>query len=232
MDELDGGSPWGPSLFYLALALGAVAGGLAFLLWWPGGPPRSHATAAPGAVVSPSQPSTIAGVEAASSAPVQVAAAPRAATATVKPNPMHPAAGASAPEPDPGSDPTTDLSAFVNPGEVPTMGEVIQRLHAAGIHEGLGAFSPPGTRPPIVGLAVPEDFVLPEGYVRHYQATDDGQRIEAILMFSPDIAFIDAQGRVPVPEDRVVTPALAPPGLPIRRIVIPAPKAEPGRPGR
>jgi hypothetical protein len=231
MDELDGRSPWGPSLFYLALALGAVAGGFAFLLWWPAAPPPSHVTPAAGAVVSPSQPVAVAAGTAAS-APVKVAAAPRPATPAVLPTPMPLATGASAPEPEPGGDPTTDLSAFVNPGEVSTMGEVIQRLNAAGIHEGLGAFSPPGTRPPIVGLAVPEDFVLPEGYVRHYQATDDGQRIEAILMFSPDIAFIDAHGRVPVPEDRVVTPALAPPGLPIRRIVIPAPKAEPGRPGR
>ena len=69
------------------------------------------------------------------------------------------------------------------------MAEVIDRLHQAGVYGGLGAFSPPGTRPPLVGLAVPEDFVLPEGYVRHYQATDDGQRIEPILMFSPDHQF-------------------------------------------
>jgi hypothetical protein len=74
----------------------------------------------------------------------------------------------------------------VNSGESPTIGEVIDRLHQAGVYGGLGAFSPPGTRPPLVGLAVPEDFVLPEGYVRHHQATDDGQSIEAILMFSPD----------------------------------------------
>ena len=52
------------------------------------------------------------------------------------------------------------------------------------------AIPPPGTRPPLVGLAVPEDFALPEGYVRHHQATDDGQRIEAILMFSPDRQFV------------------------------------------
>jgi hypothetical protein len=41
----------------------------------------------------------------------------------------------------------------------------------------------------MVGLAVPEDFVLPEGYVRHHQATDDGQRIEAIRMFAPGRQF-------------------------------------------
>lgn len=112
------------------------------------------------------------------------------------------------------------------------MAEVIDRLHLAGVYTGLGAFAPPGTRPPLVGLAVPEDFVLPEGYVRHYQATDDGQRIEPILMFSPQHPLVDAAQRpIAVPLDRVVPPELAPPGLPIRRIVIPAP-VEPGRPGR
>ncbi|WP_280155531.1 hypothetical protein [Piscinibacter sp. XHJ-5] len=127
---------------------------------------------------------------------------------------------------------TPDISDYVNKGERPTMSEVIDRLHQAGVHSGLGAFSPPGTRPPLVGLAVPEDFALPEGYVRHYQATDDGERIEPILMFSPDHQFLDAAGQpIAIPADRVVPPGLAPPGLPIRRIVIPAP-AESGRPGR
>jgi hypothetical protein len=125
---------------------------------------------------------------------------------------------------EPDSDPTPDLADYVNPGERPTMAEVIERLHQNGVYGGLGAFPPPGTRPPLVGLAVPEDFALPEGYVRHYQATDDGQRIEPILMFSPDRPPLDAS-RTPVamPDDRVVPPELAPPGLPIRRIVIPPP---------
>jgi hypothetical protein len=71
--------------------------------------------------------------------------------------------------------------------------------------------------------------VLPEGYVRHYQATDDGQRIESILMFSPEFQWYDAAGRpLQLPPDRVVPPELAPAGLPIRRIVIPAP-VEPGK---
>jgi hypothetical protein len=133
---------------------------------------------------------------------------------------------------EPNNDPTPDLSDYLNRGEKPAMSEVIARLHQAGVQAGLGAFSPPGTRPPLVGLAVPDDFMLPEGYVRHYQATDDGQRIEPILMFSPDHEFFDAAQRpITIPPDRVVPPELAPPGLPIRRIVIPAP-AEPGRPGR
>jgi hypothetical protein len=124
-----------------------------------------------------------------------------------------------------GSDPVGDLADYVPPGEVPTMGEVIDRLHAAGVHTGLGAFNPPGTSPPLVGLAVPEDFPLPEGYVRHYQATDDGQRIEPILMFSPDYEFLDASGKpIPIPANRVVPPEYAPRGLPVRRIEIPKPR--------
>jgi hypothetical protein len=125
---------------------------------------------------------------------------------------------------DPDGDTTPDITDFINEGEVPTMAEVIDRLHQAGVHSGLGAFQPPGTRPPLVGLAVPEGFELPPGYVRHYQATDDGQRIEPILMFSPDHPPLDATGRpIAVPPDRVVPPELAPPGMPLRRIVIPAP---------
>ena len=116
-----------------------------------------------------------------------------------------------------------DLSRFVPQGEAPSMAVVIDKLHEAGIHSGLGAFPPPGTSPPMRGLAVPEDFVLPRGYVRHYQATDDGQRIAPILMFSPDYTFYDSAGRrIDIPGNRVVPPELAPPGLPIRLIEIPA----------
>ncbi|MEO5963158.1 MAG: hypothetical protein ABIP87_06935, partial [Thermomonas sp.] len=88
-----------------------------------------------------------------------------------------------------------DISNYIPPGEAPPMAEVIARLNKAGVHTGLGAFSPPGTSPPMVGLAVPDDFELPEGYVRHHQATDDGQRIDPILMYSPDYEFVDAAGR-------------------------------------
>ena len=123
-----------------------------------------------------------------------------------------------------------DLASVIVPGTpVPTMGEVIEGLHKAGIRTGLGAFNPPGTSPPLVGLAVPEDFVLPEGYVRHHQATDDGQAIEPILMYSPDYEFLDAAGnRVAIPADRVVPASHAPAGLPIRQIRIPPPQPDPG----
>lgn len=118
-----------------------------------------------------------------------------------------------------------DLASYIAPGQPePTMGEVIATLREHGIRTGIGAFNPPGTSPPLVGIAVPEDVPLPEGYVRHHQVTDDGQPIEAILMFSPDHEFHDAAGRpIDIPEDRVVPPHLVPPGLPIRRIVIPPP---------
>ncbi len=109
------------------------------------------------------------------------------------------------------------------------MGEVIEGLHAAGVRSGLGAFNPPGTSPPLVGLAVPPDFPLPEGYVRHHQVTDDGQDIEPILMFHPDYDFRDASGRaVDIPPDRVVPPHLAPPGLPLRQVRLPPPRAQGG----
>jgi hypothetical protein len=130
---------------------------------------------------------------------------------------------------DPDGDLTPDLADYVNEGERPGMAEVISRLHQAGVYTGLGAFSPPGTRPPMVGLAVPEDFPLPPGYVRHYQATDDGQRIEPILMFAPDVQLVDAARQpIAMPADRVVPPELAPQGLPIRRIVVPAPTERSG----
>ena len=125
---------------------------------------------------------------------------------------------------------SNDLSSYVVPGQTPKMAEVIERLHDAGVHSGLGAFNPPGTSPPMIGLAVPEDYVFPEGYVRHFQATDDGQRIEPILMYSPDFNFFDSTGQpIVIPENRVVPDNMAPPGLVIRPIKIPVP-LEPGGP--
>lgn len=133
-----------------------------------------------------------------------------------------------------GSGPTPDLadalSGIVRPGEEPSGAEVIAELNKAGIHTGIGAFPPPGTSPPLVGLAVPDDYALPEGYVRHFQATDDGQRIEPILMFSPDYQFFDASGKpIKIPENRVVPPGMAPDGLTARPIKIPPP-LQPGKP--
>lgn len=126
--------------------------------------------------------------------------------------------------PAPGAD-RNDLAAYFRPGDPePTGAELIQALHETGIRTGIGAFNPPGTSPPLIGLVVPDGFVLPEGYVRHHQVTDGGEPIAPILMFAPGFRLLDAQGRpVAMPEDRVVTPELAPPGLPLRRVRIPGP---------
>jgi len=95
-----------------------------------------------------------------------------------------------------------------------------------GEKSGIQLFPPPGTKPIKVGILVPEDFELPPGYVRHYQATDDGERVPAILMFHPDFHPVDANGTpIALPEDRVVPPDLAPPGMPIELLT---PPAEPG----
>ena len=125
---------------------------------------------------------------------------------------------------DPKGELTTDVLDQIAHRTTPTIAEWIQKLRDAGIDSGIAAFNPPGTRPPLIGLAVPEDFVLPKGYIRHHQTTDDGQPIEAILMFDANDPPVDGAHRpISVPEDRIVTPELAPPGFPIRRIVIPLP---------
>lgn len=110
-----------------------------------------------------------------------------------------------------------DIAAYIRLTDPePTMGELIEALNEAGIHEGIAAFNPPGTSPPLAGLAVPDDFVLPEGYVRHHQVTDEGVPLEPILMYSPDFEFLDEAGQpVEVPANRVVPAELAPPGMPI-----------------
>src|SRR5687768_2296921 len=98
---------WGPSLYYLAIALGIVAGGIAF--WLVSFPPSSSqdavatapavsSSAVPSAVGSP----TVAGsnpAPAMPSMPVRMAAAKRGA-----------ASAAPEPEEPQGSDPTTDIT--------------------------------------------------------------------------------------------------------------------------
>ena len=80
---------------------------------------------------------------------------------------------------------------------------------------GINLFPPPGTDPPKAGIIVPDGYELPPGYVRHYQTTDDGQQLPPILMFHPDFQPVDERGQpIPLPEDRVVPPDMAPPGLP------------------
>lgn len=118
-----------------------------------------------------------------------------------------------------------DIASYVSEDDPePSMAELIEALRHAGETGGIAAFNPPGTSPLLEGLAVPADFDLPEGYVRHHQVTDDGVAVEPILMYSPDHEFYDAYGNpVEIPDDRVVPPEGAPHGLPIQRIVTPPP---------
>ena len=100
--------------------------------------------------------------------------------------------------------------------------DAIAALRAAGVHDGISVFPPPGTDPPKSGIIVPDDWVLPEGYVRHFQTTDEGESLPPILMFHPDYELVDENGDpVAVLEDRVVPPELAPPGIPVRMLDIP-----------
>jgi hypothetical protein len=106
--------------------------------------------------------------------------------------------------------------------------DVIPLLQAAGERGGIAAFPPPGTDPVKRGIVVPDDFPLPPGYVRHHQTTDDGESLPAILLLHPDYELVDERGNaVPLPQDRVVPPEMAPPGLPIRMLEPPADRRAP-----
>ncbi len=97
---------------------------------------------------------------------------------------------------------------------------------------------PPNAKPIRRGLVVPDGFVLPPGYVRHFQANDDGTLLPPILTFHPDFQPVDDAGRpLKVAEGRVVPPELAPPGFPVKQLEVPAPDfsdpgAEPADGGR
>ena len=87
---------------------------------------------------------------------------------------------------------------------------------------GINVFPAPGTKRIKPGIVVPEDFELPPGYVRHFQATDKGQMLQPILMFHPDYELLDEAGNpLPVPADRVVPPEMAPPGLAVEMLQVP-----------
>ncbi len=93
---------------------------------------------------------------------------------------------------------------------------------------GIALFPKPGTDPVKAGIVVPDDFELPEGFVRHFQVTDDGEPLPAILMFHPDYEWVDANGEpIAIPADGVVPPQLAPPGLPIRMLEVPGAQGAP-----
>jgi hypothetical protein len=87
---------------------------------------------------------------------------------------------------------------------------------------GIELFPPMGTKKPREGVIVPEDFPLPEGFVRHHQVSDDGELLPAILMVHPDYQILDESG-APVANraNPVVPPAYAPEGLPIQMLELP-----------
>jgi hypothetical protein len=87
---------------------------------------------------------------------------------------------------------------------------------------GISAFPAPGTKRIKSGIVVPEDFPLPDGYMRHFQATDKGQLLQPILMFHPDYQPLDEAGKpIAIPADRVVPEELAPPGLAVEYLDVP-----------
>lgn len=92
---------------------------------------------------------------------------------------------------------------------------------------GIDAFPRPGTKPLRGGLIVPDDYQLPPGYMRHYQTTDDGEQLPAILLYQPNFTPRGADGQpLPVPPDRIVPRELAPPGLPGTWLVPPPVRRE------
>ena len=198
---------WQRSGFLALLALVVVAAGVAYLVTRPGKAPAPTVVDADAPAEEVRRAVTVSPMVDATSA-----ARDNRPTPEEQPNELRSL------DPD-------DVAAYFRPGDpVPTAAELIQALRDAGIHSGIAAFNPPGSSPPLPGLAVPEDFELPEGYVRHHKVTDDGEPIEPILMFSPDFEFYDADGRqIALPENLVVPPELAPPGLPLRQVEIPSP---------
>lgn len=178
----------------IALALGLAVA-------WRGGEDVAavaHATPAPSPpAAAPSGPAAPRAV------PVRRAQdeADAARSADAPPEPV-----ASEPDAEPDSEPDFTLPI---PGAEPT---------------GIALFPKPGTDPPKVGILVPDDFELPPGFIRHHQATDDGQELAPILMFHPDFDFVDANGDpIELPESRVVPPELAPTGLEIELLELPEP---------
>ena len=192
-----GTSP-GKSIVLLAAAVALACIALLVLFGRPASPPPgAPEKAAPAAVSEPDdEPAR----------PIPEAHAPMPPPAPPSPAPRAEAAGGE-PEQEP---------------EAPPAGE-----SAPIVPSGIGLFPPPGTDPIKVGIVVPDDFELPEGYLRHYQVTDDGQELEPILLFHPDYELLDDAGQpIPLPPDRIVPPELAPPGMPIRKVVVPEPLPE------
>lgn len=192
---------------WIAVLAIAIACGVLLLLVRPGRLHEPPERAARGAPPAP-EPRVAANDVRAPARPIAPAVAPPKPPPLV---PAVPAAGSAEP-------PVPDGDAAQPPSpDNPVFGEA-----HPGERTGIAVFPPPGTKPIKRGIVVPDDFELPAGYVRHYQATDDGERVPAILMFHPDYHPVDAHGEpIALPADRVVPPEMAPPGMPIQILELP-----------
>jgi hypothetical protein len=100
--------------------------------------------------------------------------------------------------------------------------DYIAALRESGETAGLAAFPLPGTRPPRAGVIVPADYELPEGFARHYQATDDGRQLDPVLVVAPGYEIVDdADEAIALTEGRIVPPEYAPPDLPVQMLEVP-----------
>jgi hypothetical protein len=186
-------------LLLLALLVAGAAGLLALRLALGSGAPEADVARAQAVVAAaPSAPP-----------PTKAIAAPRA-------HPVRRSAAPPPPAPRAAAEPPPEVAPLPEFPDQPVDGP-----------SGIALFPPLGTEPLKRGIRVPEDFELPEGYVRHHQATDDGEGLPAILMFHPDYEWLDENGdAIALPEDRIVPPELAPPGMPIELLELPASQAE------
>ena len=188
-------------------------------------------------------PSTEAGTVPRRPAPADVAASaakppsgpqpgPSPSRAAARVVPRRVATGAPVPAPAPAGLGASPVPQRQPPRREIDAADVIVALREEGEQGGIAAFGIPGTHPPKSGILVPEEYALPEGYVRHYQSTDDGEQLPAILMFHPDYEFVNEQGAVvKLPEDGVVPPEMAPPGLAVDH-VLEVPERKRGEPIR
>lgn len=161
-----------------------------------------------------------------------VAAAPAAPTAMRSPDRVVPRRVAAPLVVDAAGSGATPTPAPEKPRREIDAADAIVALREEGIHDGIAAFGIPGSNPPKAGIIVPEELELPEGYVRHYQSTDDGEQLPAILMFHPDYEFVNEAGEVvKLPEDGVVRPEMAPPGIDTKQVLV-VPERKGGEPIR
>ena len=184
---------------------------------------------APGPEARVSGPAVVAAVE---TETALGSAAPAAPTAMRSPERVVPRRVAAPPVQDRAGTDATPVPAPEKPRREIDAADAIVALREEGIHDGIAAFGIPGSHPPKAGIIVPEELELPEGYVRHYQSTDDGEELPAILMFHPDYEFVNEAGEVvKLPEDGVVRPEMAPPGIDTSQVLV-VPERKGGEPIR